>query len=105
MVPQRMSGVIVDLAPASHSPAIVVLSLRDGNPPPPGSRVTLGDGSEPLVVGRGGEIFIADFPRAVKGTVEYGEQSCRFEVSPPAVASRDAIPRLGPVLCAKDETP
>ncbi|MEI9989181.1 MAG: fimbria/pilus outer membrane usher protein [Rhizomicrobium sp.] len=100
VVPRRMSGVIVDLAPTSRDPAIVVLTLADGEPPPPGSRATLDDGGEPLVVGRGGEVFIADFPHAVRGTVEYGAQTCRFEISPPAAPSRDAIPRLGPVLCA-----
>ncbi len=105
VVPRRMGGVIVDLAPTSHSPAIVILHLRDGNSPPAGSRVALSDGNEPLVVGRGGEIFIADFRRAMTGTVEYGERNCRFEVSPPKVSPRDAIPRLGPVLCTKDETP
>ncbi|MEJ0025033.1 MAG: fimbria/pilus outer membrane usher protein [Rhizomicrobium sp.] len=105
VVPRRMGGVIVDLAPRSHSPAIVILHLRDGNPPPPGSRVALSDGGDPLVVGRGGEIFIADFRRALKGTVEYGERSCRFEVQPPPGSPNDSIPRLGPVLCARDESP
>ncbi|MEJ0043412.1 MAG: fimbria/pilus outer membrane usher protein [Rhizomicrobium sp.] len=105
VVPRRMSGVVVDLAPISHNPAIVILHLRGGNPPPPGSRVTLNDGGEPLAVGRGGEIFIADFPHALQGTVEYGELSCRFAASPPAASPDDTIPRLGPVLCAKDETP
>ncbi|MEI9887772.1 MAG: fimbria/pilus outer membrane usher protein [Rhizomicrobium sp.] len=104
VVPRRMSGVVVDLAPASHSPALIVLRLRDGSFPPPGSRVTLSDGGDPLVVGRGGEIFIAEFSHAVRGTVEYGELSCRFGLSPAAAAPRDTIPRLGPVLCARDET-
>jgi len=104
VVPRRMSGVVVDLAPTSRSPAIVILRLRDGNTPPPGSRVTLSDGA-PLVVGRDGEVFIAEFPHALTGTVEYGERSCRFEVSPPAVPSKDTIPRIGPALCTKDETP
>ncbi|HEY0106802.1 MAG TPA: fimbria/pilus outer membrane usher protein [Rhizomicrobium sp.] len=101
VVPRRMSGVIVDLAPTSHDPAIVVLHLQNGNPPPAGSRVTLNDGGEPLVVGRDGEIFIADFPHLLRGTVEYGGETCHFDILPPAVSARDAIARLGPVLCAK----
>jgi outer membrane usher protein len=105
VVPRRMSGVIVDLAPKSHSPILITLHLQDGNPPPIGSPVTLSDGGGPLVVGRDGEVFIADLHGPVKGTVEFGNASCHFAVAPPAVPPVDAIPRIGPLLCAKDETP
>ncbi len=102
-VPRRRSGVVVDLAPRSRNAAIVVLHLPDGSAPPPGARVLLDDGSAPLVVGHDGEIFIADFPHALQGKVEYGERTCRFAVAPPAMSAPDAIARLGPVLCAKED--
>ncbi|HEY0281001.1 MAG TPA: fimbria/pilus outer membrane usher protein, partial [Rhizomicrobium sp.] len=105
VAPPRMSGVVVDLAPKSRHPVIITLHLADGSPPPLGSRVVRNDGGEPLVVGRDGEIFIADFLHAVKGTVEYGEGPCSFAVAPLASSPPDSILRIGPVLCSKDVTP
>ncbi len=99
VVPRRMSGVIVDLAPKSHRPVIIALRLKNGAPPPIGAIVTLSRGDEPLVVGRDGEVFVADMPGPLNGTVEYAGGPCRFEVAPPAVAPKDSIPRIGPVLC------
>ncbi|HEX3674312.1 MAG TPA: fimbria/pilus outer membrane usher protein [Rhizomicrobium sp.] len=101
-VPRRRSGVIVDLAPIAHHPAVVVLAFADGTAPQPGSRVALDDGGAPLVVGRGGEIFFGDLDRPQHGAVQLGHGICRFSVSPPAVPKTDTIPTLGPVLCTKD---
>jgi len=103
VVPRRQSGVIVDLAPVAHHPAVIVLHLRDGSPPPVGAPVTLDDGGTALVVGRDGEIFIADLLHAVKGTVEFDRGACRFTAAPPAVPPPGAIARIGPILCAKDD--
>jgi outer membrane usher protein len=103
VVPRRQSGVVVDLAPVARHPFLIVLHLPDGSFPPVGAPVTLNDGSAPLVVGRDGEVFIADLRRPVKGAVEYGNNSCHFAVAPPAVPPPDAIPHIGPVVCAKDD--
>jgi outer membrane usher protein len=101
VVPRRQSGVVVNLAPAGRHPVLIVLQLQDGSAPPIGAAVTL-DGGAAFVVGRGGEVFIADLIHAMKGMVEYGNGSCHFTAMPPAVPPPDTIPRIGPVLCAKD---
>ncbi len=102
VVPRRMAAVVVDLAPTSHNPALAILRLQSGAPPPAGSHVILEGGEDPLVVGRGGEVFIADFIHAVKGRVEYNKGSCRFEGPLPAASSADVIARIGPFLCVED---
>ena len=104
VVPQRQSGVLVDLAPPRSRPALVILEADDGGPPPLGSSVTLSNGTDPLVVGHGGQIFIADLETAVSGTVSNGTRSCRFHLDALDNAPVNAIPKIGPIRCAA-ETP
>lgn len=102
VVPQRRSGVIVDLAPALKTPALIVLQTADGSVPPVGAKVTLDNGSKPLVVGRGGEVFILDLNKSVSGVVESERGTCRFTADPPNVLAVGRIPRIGPLTCTQE---
>jgi outer membrane usher protein len=102
VAPRGRSGVIVDLAPVEHHPALLVLRMEDGAVPPTGAAVTVDDADGKLVVGRGGEVFVGDMKRAVEGTITLANGACRFIAAPPAVWSSDKIPRLGPITCRKD---
>lgn len=99
-VPRRQSRLIVDLAPAEGWPALVTLRLADGKPPPVGAEVMLSGAT--LVVGRHGEVFIPDLHGPANGTVNYDAGSCHFEVTPPTDASKNTIPRIGPIDCVTD---
>ncbi len=101
VVPRRQSGVLVDLAPPRSRPVLVSLQGEDGNAPPAGSSVSLSTGGATLLVGHGGQVFIADLEQAISGTVSFPGGSCRFHLEPLDAAPADSIPRVGPVLCEK----
>ncbi|HEY2444703.1 MAG TPA: fimbria/pilus outer membrane usher protein [Rhizomicrobium sp.] len=102
VVPRRLSGVVVDLAPPRSRPALIILRAEDGAAPPVGSEVTLASGGVTLLVGHDGQIFIADLESRTAGTVSWPGGSCRFFVDPPGDVTKDSIPRMGPIPCAKE---
>ena len=103
VVPRRQSGAVVDLVPVGRHPVLIVLYLQDGSFPPAGARVTLDDSGDAVVLGRDGELFIADLRHPVNGHVEYAHGSCRFAAAPPPTPpSPDTIPRIGPLACSRD---
>ncbi|HEY5048334.1 MAG TPA: fimbria/pilus outer membrane usher protein [Rhizomicrobium sp.] len=99
LVPRRQSGVVVDLAPRHSRPALVVLQLANGEPPPVGAQVTLTTGGNLLLVGHHGQVFISHLDRRTEGVAAWPNGSCRFTVDPPKSESKNVIPRLGPLLC------
>ena len=98
VIPNRY-GAIVKFAPRRSAAALVTLHLPDGSDPPLGAPVRLDDGSEPLVVGAHGEIFITNLAAPVRGHVQLANGTCGFAVTPAPSHADDAIPRLGPVVC------
>ncbi len=100
VVPPRYSGVVVNLAPARHAPALLTLKLAGGAFPPPGSPGTLSGSTQDLIVGRNGKLFIEDLSAAATGVIRLPDGSCTFSVpAPPASPSR--IPEIGPLLCER----
>lgn len=98
VVPNRY-GAVVNFAPQRSSAAVVTLRLADGTNPPLGSEVRLDDGSEPLIVGAHGQIFIPSLAAPVRGHVQLAAGTCGFSVTPVASTADDSIPQIGPVAC------
>ena len=78
----------------------MTLRLPDGTAPPLGAEVRLAGATTPLVMGRHGEVYLPDLRAQTEGTVIYPAGSCHFSVTPPAEASKDTIPKIGPIVCA-----
>ncbi len=102
--PLRQSGVMVDFTPPKYRPVIIVLQLEDKTYAPAGAKAVLDNGSDPLVVGRRGEIFIRDLTKAIKGTVSYGECTCTFAVELTPRRQYEMIERIGPLSCTRSAT-
>ncbi len=103
VTPARSSGVIVDFTPQANSPALLMLRLKDDSLPPVGARVTLNNSTEPLIVGRRGELFIANLSEPIEGKIEFSNKSCMFRATP-VHALNDTIPHLDPVYCVSKES-
>ncbi|RAP59343.1 fimbria/pilus outer membrane usher protein [Oleiagrimonas sp. MCCC 1A03011] len=101
VVPQRDSGMQVDLAPRKASPLLLTLELEDGRYPPLGAVVAIEGREDLLVVGRHGQVFLDDAPAPFSGTVRHGALQCRFHVTPPRVRSDGRIPAEGPIPCLR----
>jgi outer membrane usher protein len=99
VIPRRLSGVVVDLAPAPGRGALMTLRLSDGTAPPLGAEVMLAEGTAPLVVGHHGEVFIPDLHGPATGTVTYPKGQCQFSVVPPVEAPKNSIAKIGPIVC------
>lgn len=102
ITPARSSGVIVDFTPPSSSPTILLLRLKDDSLPPAGAHVTLSNSTEPLIVGRHGELFVANLNEPIEGKVEFANKFCLFNASPKAYANA-GIPRMGPIYCLSEQ--
>jgi outer membrane usher protein len=101
VVPRRGSGMLVDLAPANGKPAMITVTLPEGGFAPAGVRVTMA-GTPPTIVGREGQVFIADLPRTVVAVIDLPDGGhCRFTAVPPAIRPAEEIPQIGPVACAR----
>jgi outer membrane usher protein len=102
VTPARSSGVIVDFTPPVSSPTILTLRLKDDSFPPAGARVTLSNSNEPLIVGRHGELFIANLNQPIEGKVEFSNRYCQFNAAPKPTGN-SGIPRLGPIYCLSEQ--
>ncbi len=102
VTPGRGSGVIVDFTPPASSPTVLMLRLKDDSLPPAGARVTLSNSIEPLIVGKHGELFIANLNGPIEGKVEFANKFCLFKANPIPFANA-GIPRLGPIYCLTEQ--
>ncbi len=104
VVPRRQSGVVVDLAPTTGSPALLTVRLANGEFPPAGVRVWLDQNSHPLVLGRHGQIFLPDLRAGISGKIELDSGSCRFHVDRPSDTPKDVIPTLDSIVCVTEQS-
>jgi outer membrane usher protein len=100
VAPRRSSAVVVDFTPASHHAALITLVTTDGGAPPVGSRVDIAGSETPLIVGRDGQVFVADFAHGIRATVTSAHNRCSFRAAPEDAAS-GAMALVGPVLCTE----
>jgi outer membrane usher protein len=100
VAPRRRSGAIVDLAPPVQHAVLLTLVASSGKPLSLGSRVDIDGSGTPLVVGRDGQLFIADAKRDITASVTAKDGRCTFHVARPT-SSGGAIAQIGPVTCAQ----
>jgi outer membrane usher protein len=100
VAPRRHSGVIVDLIPPVQHAALLTLVSSAGKPLPLGARVDVDGFGTPLVVGRDGQLFVADARHDIDATVTAKDGRCTFHVARPA-SSGGAIAQVGPITCTE----
>src|SRR5579885_270435 len=100
IAPQRRSGVVIDLSPDRCCAFMARFVVSDGSLPPVGARVDVEALSVPLMVGRGGKVFVAGLNRRSAGFIDLGERRCRFALAPQDSAK--TLPQTENVECKLD---
>jgi outer membrane usher protein len=102
VVPPRGAVVDVSIAPVARHAFVATVRLENGVPPPVGALVYVaGHDNEAAIVGRGGEVFFANFGPPGEALIRSGALSCQVWIDPPASA-RTSVPRIGPLTCYRD---
>ncbi|MFC3551255.1 fimbria/pilus outer membrane usher protein [Lysobacter cavernae] len=100
--PLAQSGILVEFPISRYHGATVVLLDENGAPLPPGARVRLLDGSEPVLVGYDGQTFFPQLQSNNQLSAEVDAGECRAEFSfDPA----QTMTVLGPVTCVVVPSP
>jgi outer membrane usher protein FimD/PapC len=105
VVPRFRSGVVVEPRIEFVRDAMLTVLVRDGAgdevPIPPGAYATHPRSEERFPAGEDGAIYVAGLKVADTVTVSWRGGSCEVPVRLPDDAPRDAIPELGPFVCAE----
>lgn len=96
-IPHGRGGVWVNLAMLRERPALVTLTLPEGQHLPAGAMVQVASSGESAPVGLRGQVYLRNMAEHDHLDVQHFGQSCRIRVHHPPTA--DPQPRLGPWVC------
>lgn len=96
-IPHGRGGVWVNLAMLRERPALVTLTLPEGQHLPAGAMVQVASSGESAPVGLRGQVYLRNMAEHDHLDVQHFGQSCRIRVQHPPTA--DPQPRLGPWVC------
>lgn len=94
-MPYIQSGVLIDFPVRRLQGALLKLVRDDGDVVPVGATVMINQ--QPYAVGYDGELYIAQAPDSLQGTVSWQNHRCRFSKTLPK--SQEPIIYLGQILC------
>lgn len=103
VVPHGRGGVWVDLALVRERPALVTLTLPQGQHLPAGAMVQVASSGEWAPVGLRGRVYLSNLAEQDRLDVQHLGQTCRIPVHHPP--TEDPQPRLGPWVCHWDAYP
>jgi outer membrane usher protein len=96
-IPHGRGGVWVDLTMVRERPALVTLTLPNGQALPTGALVRVASSGEVTQVGLRGQVYVPNLAAQDRLDVEHLGQTCPITVQHPA--SDDPQPQLGPWVC------
>lgn len=97
VIPHGRGGVWVDLAMVRERPALVTLTLPNGQHLPGGAMVWVESSGEWASVGLRGQVYLLNLAEHDRLDVQYLGQTCHIPVHHPP--TEDPQPRLGPWVC------
>ncbi|MBC5767660.1 fimbria/pilus outer membrane usher protein [Ramlibacter albus] len=99
VTPHARSGRVVRFALRHSRQALAVFEQPGGEPVPVGTQVRLGEGGEPFIAGRRGEVWLTGLAAHKQWVqVRWPGGGCELELDVPAM--EDGLPgRIGPVTC------
>lgn len=100
-IPHGRGGVWVDLAMVRERPALVTLTLAQGQNLPAGALVQLASSGESAPVGLYGQVYLLNLAENDHLRVQHLGKTCHISVHHPPTA--DPQPRLGPWVCHWEE--
>jgi outer membrane usher protein len=100
-IPHGRGGVWVDLAMAREHPALITLTLPNGQYLPAGAVVRVASSGEMAPVGLRGLVYVHKLAEQDRLDVQHLWQTCAITVQHPLTT--DPQPRLGPLVCRWDE--
>jgi outer membrane usher protein len=96
VVPRQASGVVVDLRPTSRHPFLATVTRGIPIPTPMGAAVYLDGQTQPLTLGRDGQLFVADLEKPRGADIVLGSARCRIYIRPARMGESD------PLLCWRE---
>ena len=100
-IPHGRGGVWVDLAMVREHPALITLTLPNGQHLPAGPMVRVASSGEMAPVGLRGQVYVHKLAEQDRLDVDHLGQTCSITVNHPPTT--DPQPRLGPWVCRWDE--
>lgn len=97
VIPHGRGGVWVDLAMVRERPALVTLTLPNGQHLPAGAMVRVESSGEWASVGLGGQVYLLNLAEHDRLDVQHLGQTCRIDLHHPPSANPQ--PQLGPAVC------
>lgn len=84
VAPRRRSGIVVDFAPVSFSPAFLTVETGSRHAPPAGTRVDVIGDTASLLMGHDGQLFVPDLKTASDAEMVVGGKRCLIHMEPRA---------------------
>lgn len=100
-IPHGRGGVWVDLAMVREHPALITLTLPNGQHLPAGAMVRVASSGEMALVGVRGQVYVHNLAEQDRLDVQHLWQTCSITVHHPLTT--DPQPRLGPWVCRWEE--
>lgn len=95
--PLSRTGLLLKFSARIASGATITLTDMQGQPLPPGTRVTVADGSTTYEIGLRGQLYLNNPAYPLRLQVQEKNLRCRVDIDPPAEVI--VLPRLGPFAC------
>lgn len=103
VIPHGRGGVWVDLAMVRERPALLTLTLPNGQHLPAGAMVWVESSGEWASVGLRGQVYLLNLAEHDRVQVQHLGQTCHIPVQHPP--TEDPQPQLGPWVCLWDGSP
>jgi outer membrane usher protein len=103
VIPHGRGGVWVDLAMVREHPALVTLTLPNGQHLPAGAMVRVESSGEWASVGLRGQVYLLNLAEHDRVQVQHLGQTCHIPVQHPP--TEDPQPQLGPWVCHWEGSP